>query len=56
MAEVVVRRRLEYRIEVPSGLDVPPEQAALEEAKISTTAEADTEEFEVVQRAEEMEL
>jgi hypothetical protein len=45
---VTVRRVIEYDIEIPTGLEQPPEEAAVEEAKVSSTAEADRETFEVV--------
>jgi hypothetical protein len=45
---VTVRRVIEYDIEIPPGLGRPPEEAAIAEAKVSSTAEADRETFEVV--------
>jgi hypothetical protein len=48
MPVVTVRRTLEYEIEVPSDLDVAPEEAALREATVCSTAEADRETFEVI--------
>lgn len=51
---VTVRRTLEYKIDVPSGIKQPVAQAAIDEAMVSSTAEADREEFEVIFRNEEV--
>ena len=48
MPTVTVRRTLEYEIEVPEDIDQPPEKAALQEAMVSSTSEAERERFEVI--------
>lgn len=48
MPTVTVRRVLEYDIEVPEDVPDPDVQAAEEEARVCSTAEADRERFEVI--------